>query len=317
MEKKKKSNQKEAQQKKNLIFDPENDIEFEDPKPEQQHQHQHQHHHQHHHQHQQQTNSDNFQQAQLQRLEYEKQRNKEIQEELKQMNGETNQGFTLNGKQLSLVGANLTQVPSDLSRTYGSSVEDLDFSFNQLTHITNIEHFVHLKSLVVDNNQLQSDQVFPKLLSLNTLCVNNNKIDDLNLFLGEVSAKFPNITYLSLLKNPACPNYFVGKDHADYQRYRYYVLYRLGKLKFLDSGPVTKEERQEAKRIGHLMIVAKPNPEQYQSILKQPAANEEQFTPLSSALTEPGRGKASFGRRQYVYLGKESEGNRFIVDKEL
>jgi len=85
----------------------------------------------------------------------------------------------------------------------------------------------------------------------------------------------------------------------------------------LDSGPVTKEERQEAKRIGHLMTVAKPNPEQYQSTSSKQAANEENFTPLPANLTEPGRGKASFGRRQYVYLGKESEGNRFIADKEL
>jgi hypothetical protein len=55
-----------------------------------------------------------------------------------------------------------------------------------------------------------------------------------------------------MLKNPACPNYFVGKDFEDYQRYRYfaplilsfitskkrlYVLYRLKNLKFLDYSP--------------------------------------------------------------------------------
>lgn len=36
-----------------------------------------------------------------------------------------------------------------------------------------------------------------------------------------VEYSFPNLRYLSMLKNPACPNYFVGKDFDDYKRYRF------------------------------------------------------------------------------------------------
>ena len=76
-----------------------------------------------------------------------------------------------------------------------------------------------------------------------------------------------------MLKNPACPNYFIGKDSDDYQRYRYsvllvivayhyyryYVLHRLKKLKFLDSTPVSSKERKEAERVGPYSLPAKPD----------------------------------------------------------
>ncbi len=35
-----------------------------------------------------------------------------------------------------------------------------------------------------------------------------------------ITKAFSNITYLSMLKNPACPNFFTGKDFDDYKRYR-------------------------------------------------------------------------------------------------
>lgn len=42
---------------------------------------------------------------------------------------------------------------------------------------------------------------------------------------------------------------------------RYYVLFRLPQLTFLDSRPVTNNERIEAKRVGAFMQVVKPNTE--------------------------------------------------------
>lgn len=42
---------------------------------------------------------------------------------------------------------------------------------------------------------------------------------------------------------------------------RYYVLFRLPQLTFLDSRPVTNNERIEAKRVGAFMQVVKPNDE--------------------------------------------------------
>lgn len=86
--------------------------------------------------------------------------------------------------------------------------------------LTNISGFSELQHLVVDNNMLVSDQDFPKLENLHTLCVNGNEIDDLDIFLDSAEANFPKLAYLSMLKNPACPNFFVGKQDEDYLRYR-------------------------------------------------------------------------------------------------
>ena len=65
----------------------------------------------------------------------------------------------------------------------------------------------------------------PECPQLQTLSVNNNQIADLDRFLEEVKSKAPNVNYLSLLKNPACPNFFMGKRDEEYHRYRYGASY--------------------------------------------------------------------------------------------
>ena len=48
------------------------------------------------------------------------------------------------------------------------------------------------------------------------------QLRDLNSLLEQLVTKFPNLTYLSLLGNQACPNQLssMDKDDEDYQRYR-------------------------------------------------------------------------------------------------
>jgi hypothetical protein len=122
------------------------------------------------------------------------------------------------------------------------------------------------------------------------------QIDSLDEFLNSIQESFPNLKYLSMLKNPCCPNYFVGKDSQAYQKYRYQfpiqrgreriftwmsrrypviardansvcvcvcryvVLSRIKTLKFLDSTPVTSAEREQA--INHAKRIARPDPSQ-------------------------------------------------------
>jgi hypothetical protein len=192
-------------------------------------------------------------------------------------------------------------------------VKSLDVSFNELESLEFVNGFAALESLVADSNAVGSQQRWSPKPTLTTLSVNNNKIDDLELFLGCVRDAFPNLTFVSLLKNPCCPNYFVGKDQQDYSRYRLFVVSMLPLLKFLDSTRVTPEERSEAKRVGHLMRVAKPQ----QPLLRaeEPAHESEEESPEEAAAA--GRGKVSFGVSRYVYYGKQSEGNRFITNDEL
>ncbi len=163
---------------------------------------------------------------------------------------------------------------------YGD-LTSVDLSYNGITVLDSLDGFTKLESLIVDSNCLEAKQDrLPRLTSLTTLCVNDNNIEDIDQWLTCVTNSFPSLTYLSMLKNPACPNYFIGKDQQDYARYRLFVLHRLPGLKFLDSSPVTAQvmltpynrrealtscpsmqERAEAKRVGHLMRVARPSDE--------------------------------------------------------
>ncbi|MBN3270986.1 LRMDA protein, partial [Polyodon spathula] len=78
--------------------------------------------------------------------------------------------------------------------------------------------------------------------------------------LDHVAEVAPSLEYLSLLGNEACPNELVSldKDEDDYQRYRYFVLYKLTNLKFLDARKVSKREHEEANARGAFMKVVKP-----------------------------------------------------------
>jgi len=68
--------------------------------------------------------------------------------------------------------------------------------------------------------------------------------------MDSVSKSFPNLKYLSMLKNPSCPNFLLdGKGADDYRRFRYYVIYRMNGLKFLNSSAVTAEELKQAKKV--------------------------------------------------------------------
>jgi len=236
------------------------------------------------------------------------------------MSGNTiDQAISLEGDHLSLVGLDLVSVPPHLGEKYGGTVKQLDLSYNNIEKLDHLERFVNLNALVVDNNSLINEDNFPKMECLKTLSVNNNKIVDLKKFLEIVKEKFPNLTYLSMLKNPACTNEFTGRDSDDYQRYRYYVLHTLRGLKFLDSREVAEDERKEALRVGHLCLPARPDPSQYKR-----ASTPDKGDPDAAAVSElpqdlkqEGVGKASFGLSNYVYYGRQSEGNRFIVNDDL
>ncbi|XP_030205973.1 leucine-rich melanocyte differentiation-associated protein [Gadus morhua] len=120
--------------------------------------------------------------------------------------------------------------------------------------------FSGLEELVADNNMLGNDLQLPWLPSLHTLTLNKNQLTDIEALLEQLGALTPALRYLSLLGNEACPNELVSpdKDEDDYQRYRYFVLYKMPQLKFLDTRKVTSREVLEAKARGAFMRVVKP-----------------------------------------------------------
>ena len=79
--------------------------------------------------------------------------------------------------------------------------------------------------------------------------------------LKQLARNFPNLRFLSLLGNKACPNQLSSaeKDEEDYRRYRYFVISKLQSLRFLDSSKVTNIERRRAVQMGFLMKVVNPS----------------------------------------------------------
>ncbi|KAL1513816.1 hypothetical protein ABEB36_003171 [Hypothenemus hampei] len=164
-------------------------------------------------------------------------------------------------KRLSYSGQNCTRIPEALIKLYGPKVHSLDLSYNDLVTLKGLGMFSELRELILDNNQLSDSMQLPQLLHLKTLSLNKNHIKNLELLLEQVKHQLPSIEYISLLGNFACPNQLSNyeNDEEDYQRYRYFVLYHLPNLKFLDSKGVTEEERREARRRGQFMNIVTPS----------------------------------------------------------
>jgi len=80
---------------------------------------------------------------------------------------------------------------------------------------------------------------------------------------------------------------------------------------------VTDEERKEAQRQGPYMIILKPDQAQYTKKPEPAADDEPVYEPLSPDSAPEGTGSARFGVSNYVYYGKHSEGNRFIMNQDL
>ncbi|EEB20363.1 U2 small nuclear ribonucleoprotein A, putative [Pediculus humanus corporis] len=225
-------------------------------------------------------------------------------------------GIFFENTRLSFIGKDCQKIPPIILNKYGPRVNTLDLSFNSLTTLQGIEFFFHLKELILDNNVLSDNIIIPKMQHLQTLSINKNKIINLELFLHKVQENLPSLKYLSLLGNKACPNQLsdITKDEDDYKRYRYYVINQLPKLKFLDSTPVTKEERQEAERRGHLMKIAKPQNNQEDEIY---FSQSTEYTPLPKTKRTTYDHQGAYGKCKYRYSGKHSEGNRFIQNNDL
>ncbi|XP_029031683.1 leucine-rich melanocyte differentiation-associated protein isoform X2 [Betta splendens] len=224
----------------------------------------------------------------------------------------------LNGTQISYIGHDCKEIPGFLGEMYGQFAKRLDLSFNQLRSLAGLKAFTGLEELVVDNNLLGNDLRLPALPRLHTLTLNKNQLTDIEALLEHLADATPSLRYLSLLGNEACPNQLVSpdKDEDDYQRYRYFVLYKLPQLKFLDTRKATSKEVMEAQARGAFMKVVKPKSEAPHS---EPGTEGDPlpYTPLPRGSKDARNHKGVFAKCRYVYYGKHSEGNRFIRNDQL
>lgn len=90
-----------------------------------------------------------------------------------------------------------------------------------------LKSFTKLETLVLDKNQITSHTKFPSLPRLTTLWVNHNQITNLSIFIDKLVDATPNLRYLSMLGNEACPNFLNNGTLAQYNDYRLEIIYIL------------------------------------------------------------------------------------------
>ena len=122
-------------------------------------------------------------------------------------------------------------------------------NFNGLNDLKFLFDFVNLKTLIIDKNQIQSNIRLPYMHNLSTLWLNHNKIENLAIFVQNISMSCPSLIYLSMINNKASPSYFNGGTLAEYNDYRFFTISKLPKLSMLDDKKITAEERAQSKAI--------------------------------------------------------------------
>lgn len=231
----------------------------------------------------------------------------------------------------------LTSIPEavvNLNRM--GKVTHLDLSFNKIESVEGLSLFKHLESLVLDNNRLAmigggfdeySRPVRMVNSKLKVLSLNNNRVTNLESFLKNISVCFPNLTYLSLLRNPCCPdqlssrwtafNHWPSRHRDHYEEFREKCVAALPQLRFLDSANV--------KRGGKLGRTKSFEQQILDNLIKFKNGLIEVFTdegpdaapPLPVSQRRPGDHHGMYIKNRSQYVGKQSEGNRFICNAQL
>ncbi|XP_037923440.1 leucine-rich melanocyte differentiation-associated protein isoform X1 [Hermetia illucens] len=224
-------------------------------------------------------------------------------------------------RKLVLINQNLSLIPQSVINVYCNKLSYLDVSSNRINDLSFLRLMPCLETLILDNNAITDDVLLNfnsdgnSLETVKILSINNNKLENLTLILLILASEFPNLEHLSLLGNPACPDGLSpNKSSSDsYDSYKRQVSHSFRHLKFLDSceiqrhfnGSVT-QRRAEILKFSPKILFAK---------LK--GTNEVKYTPLPSNKRNPGDHCGSYSLTLYKYIGRNSEGNRFILNNDL
>lgn len=221
------------------------------------------------------------------------------------------------------------RISSDI-KAKAHTVTEVNLSFNELSadSLPELAIFSNAVTVVLDNNNLSTLKGFPLMPKLQTLWVNNNSIEDIEEVVSVLPHKCPQLAYLSLLRNPCCPNELMGKGTVEYRRYRLYVRYRIATLRTLDASPYSAEDISEAREKGRFLQTkaAQDSASPSDAPKTLPLINNGYVAPGESyfgddevqakSLSSRCEGPYYFPQRHF-YSGKASEGNRFIRDNVL
>ncbi|XP_073669068.1 leucine-rich melanocyte differentiation-associated protein isoform X1 [Paramisgurnus dabryanus] len=152
-------------------------------------------------------------------------------------------------QRLSFAYQNLSEIPYDPILLQLDTLEILDLSYNFLDESPALLGGLEkLSTLILDCNNYNAHVKFPYMPSLTTLWINKNKISNLPIIVEEISCKFPNIKFISMMNNEAAPSYFNGGSLTQYMDYRQYVISQIPSLEVLDDTEVQEKERALARK---------------------------------------------------------------------
>ncbi len=114
-----------------------------------------------------------------------------------------------------------------------------------------------------------------------------------------------------MLFNPICPTMDPSTEQL-HTRYRLTVIYHLPTVTFLDTEAVQMKERKEAMKRGKFLNVAKPPQDQLDDVDEVADHEEADVAPYKNV-----KPAAFLGKGRIKYDGRESEGNRFILNQDL
>eukprot|EP00904_Undaria_pinnatifida_P005894 jgi/Undpi1/2434/HiC_scaffold_13.g05815.m1 len=245
------------------------------------------------------------------------------------------EGVKRDGCHLSLACRPFGRIPESVALAEGRFVTSLNLTECDLTSFANLQCFPLLQTLVLDKNNLEDIKGCPAIPTLTTLWFNNNRVANLPAFLDQVFERFPKLTDLSMMRNPACPGLMdiQRPDMEACRMYRTYVVFRAQTLVTVDGVHVTDEERRDAALRGQFTVTRRP--QQSAAGGAHPLAEAGRKSsgmfgrkttveldplavrPLLNVSALPSRKPVGVYGRERRYNGAHSEGNRFIVDDHL
>lgn len=211
--------------------------------------------------------------------------------------GDNAEGISISGDRFCYSGFESTEIPADFLR-YAEFATSIDLSHNKIKDIFDLRKFEKLQELNLDNNEIDDETKIPSMPSLRILSLNKNKLVDCEKLIRQLQENCPNLKYISLLGNEACPHPLLGYSEEDYEQARRFIASNMPTLETIDFEEVSDNERWCSVGV-----------EAFEEIRPESKQDED-----IEGLMKP---RASAGKIRYTYVGRQSEGNRFIRNNEL
>lgn len=158
-----------------------------------------------------------------------------------------------NGR-ISFAYEEMVEFPLEIVKILWKDITHLDLSGNNISNFEFLNGFVHLKSLIVDENLSigieRTRSTFPKQPKLELFYCNNCEIPFPAEFIRQISTLFPKIKYLSLMEFKT-----VVVDEKNLHHLRMFAIFMNPFLLHFNDKRVSDEEKEYAKKFHKYLCI--------------------------------------------------------------